>query len=86
MSHIPGYLEEVKHLYRGNKMSNCPMPCTTYRTTTRMISKRATNVLGRVILSFSEKVTMRIIKNIYVLILKVSLSSSLSGDHDDHRA
>ena len=85
MSPIPGYLEEVKHLYRGNKMSNCPMPCTTYHTTTRMISKRATNVLGRVILSFSEKVTMRIIKNVYVLILKVPLSS-LSGDHDDHRS
>ena len=79
MSPIPGYLEEVKHLYRGNKMSNCPMPCTTYHTTTRMISKRATNVLGRVILSFSEKVAMRIIEN--VLILKVSLS----GDNDDHR-
>lgn len=36
------------------------MPCNTFRTTTRMISKRASDPLGRVLLSFSEKVTMTI--------------------------
>ena len=36
------------------------MPCTTFRTTTRMISKRASSPLGRVLLSFSEKVMMTI--------------------------
>ena len=36
------------------------MPCSTFRTTTRMISKRASSPLGRILLSFSEKVTMTI--------------------------
>ena len=58
--YLPGYLEKVKSLYRGSTLSNCPMPCTTYRTTTRMISKRASYPLGRILLSFSEKVTMTI--------------------------
>ena len=58
--HFPGYQKEMKHLYRGNKLSSCPMPCNTFRTTTRMISKRASDPLGRVLLSFSEKVTMTI--------------------------
>ena len=41
-------------------LSNCPMPCSSFATTTRMISKRVSYPLGRILLSFSEKVTMRI--------------------------
>ena len=59
-SHVPGYLEQVMNLYRGSTLSNCPMPCTTFRTTSKMISKRASSPLGRILLSFSEKVTMTI--------------------------
>ena len=60
--HLAEYLEKVKNLYRGNKLSNCPMPCSTFRTTTKMISKRPirNEQFGRILLSFSEKVTMTI--------------------------
>ena len=36
------------------------MPCKTFKTKTKMISKRAAAPLGRVLLSFSEKVSMTI--------------------------
>ena len=38
------------------------MPCSTYRTTTKLISRRAirNEQFGRILLAFSEKVTMTI--------------------------
>ena len=57
---LAGYLEQAKNLYRGNTLSSCPMPCKTFKTKTKMISKRAAAPLGRVLLSFSEKVSMTI--------------------------
>ena len=61
-SHLPGYLEKVKNLYRGSTLSNCPMPCSTYRTTTKLISRRPirNERFGRILLAFSEKVPMTI--------------------------
>ena len=36
------------------------MPCTTFRTKSNLVSKRASSPLGRILFSFSEKVTMTI--------------------------
>ena len=60
--HLPGYLEKVKNLYRGSRLSNCPMPCSTFRTTTKLISRRAirNEQFGRILMAFSEKVAMTI--------------------------
>ena len=71
---LPGYLELVKHLYKGSTLSNCPMPCKTFRTKTKMVSKRVAAPFGRILLSFSKKVT---------IILSLTI---LSDINDNHRA
>ena len=58
--YISGYLEKVKSLYTGNQLSNCPMPCNTFATNTRLMSKRATADKSHIVLSFSETVQMTI--------------------------
>ena len=55
---LSGYIELAKNLFRGNTLSNCPMPCKTFRTNAKMTSKRPTKNIGHVLLSFSEKVTI----------------------------
>ena len=45
-------------MYNGNKLSNCPMPCNTFATNTRLVSKRATAEKSHIVLSFSEMVEM----------------------------
>ena len=71
---LPGYLELVKHLYKGSTLSNCPMPCKTFRTNAKMTSKRPAKQFVRVLLSFSEKVT---------IIISLTI---LSDINDNHRA
>ena len=55
---LSGYLEPVKNLFRGSMLSNCPMPCKTFKTNTKMTSKRPAKQFGRILLSFSEKVIL----------------------------
>ena len=55
-----GYHERVESLYNGNKLSDCPMPCNTFGTNTRLISGRATAEKSNIVLTFSETVQMTI--------------------------
>ena len=55
-----GYLEKMKSLYNGNRLSNCPIPCNIFATDTRLMSKRATAERSHIVLSFSETVQMTI--------------------------
>ena len=50
----------MKSLYTGKRLSACPMPCTTFGTSTKMISKRATVDKSHIVLSFSGTVQMTI--------------------------
>ena len=58
--HISGYHDKMKSLYTGKRLSDCPMPCTTFGTSTKMISKRATVDKSHIVLSFSGTVQMTI--------------------------
>ena len=55
---LQGYLTLVKNLFRGRTLSSCPMPCKTFRTKTKMTAKRPSKKFGRILMSFSEKVTI----------------------------
>ena len=79
---LPGYLEPIKNLFRGGTLSNCPMPCKTFRTKTKLISKRAAYPRGRVRLSFSEKVTILLSifweSDNYVILMCVQISITIT--------
>ena len=57
----PGYHKRVGSLFNGNKLSDCPMPCNTFGTNTRLISEREKqDEKSSIVLTFSDTVQMTI--------------------------